>query len=461
MFSSSTYQARRASLIEGLAARGADEGLVVLPGSNESPRNYADNPYPFRQDSSFLYFIGPRRPGLAASIDLATGTATLYGDDSSLDDLVWSGPQSSVAELAALAGISSTKSRRELAADAAGRRILYFPPYREDTRTELAELAGKPPATIAAGCSRELVEAAIELREVKSDAEIAEIEEAVAGSVRMHRTALVSARAGMSERDVMAIAMHAALSDSGGPSFPPIATTRGAVLHDHSYVRRLEEGGLFLLDAGAETAKGYAGDLTTTFPISRRFDTRQRALYGIVQRMKAAAIPLLAPGALFRDAHMAAAREMVLGLKELGLMRGDPDEAVASGAYALFFPHGLGHMLGLDVHDMESYGEDLVGYGESAKRSPLFGLKSLRLAKSLREGMTFTVEPGAYLIPELHAAWQAEGKFLDFIDYAEARSWLGLGGVRDEENWVATADGARRLGPDFDKSAEAIEAARR
>jgi Xaa-Pro aminopeptidase len=460
MFPSSTYQGRRAALLRGLAARGIEDGLVVLVGSRESPINYADNCYPFRQDSAFLYFAGPRRPGLAAAIDLATGTATLYGDDPTMDDLVWTGPQASVSELAALAGIPSSRPRRDLAADAAGRRLLYFPPYREDARGELAELAARPPAAVAALASRELVEAAVELREVKSKEEEEELDAAVEATVGMHRAVLVSARAGMTERDVMAIATHAALAEAAGTSFPMIATTRGSALHGHAYGRRLEEGDLFLLDAGAESSEGYAGDLTTTFPVSRRFDSRQRELYEVVRRMESAARPHLAPGRSFRDAHMAAARELAACLVELGLLRGDPDEAVASGAYALFFPHGLGHMLGLDVHDMESYGEDLVGYA-GAKRSRLFGLKSLRLAKPLRPGMAFTVEPGVYFIPELHAAWKAEGRFAGVVDYEAARGWLGVGGIRDEEDWIATEDGARRLGPAFDKSPGAIEEARK
>jgi Xaa-Pro aminopeptidase len=460
MFPSSTYRARRDGLLRELAARGVEDGLVVLLGGRESPINYADNCYPFRQDSSFLYFAGPRKPGLAASIDVASGKATLYGDDPTMDDLVWTGPQAPVSELAAMAGISASRPRRELAADAAGRRILYLPPYREDARAELAELSGRPAAAVDAGASRELIEAAVALREVKSEEEEAELEEAVDATVRMHRAALVSARPGMAEREVMAIAAHAAIADSAGTSFPMIATTRPSVLHNHSYSRRLEEGDLFLLDAGAESPMGYAGDLTTTFPVSRRFDSRQRELYEIVRRMERAARPLFEPGRNFRDAHIAAARELALCLGDLGLIRGDPDEAVASGAYALFFPHGLGHLIGLDVHDMESYGEDLVGYA-GARRSRLFGLKSLRLAKPIRPGMAFTVEPGVYFIPELHAEWRAEGRFAGVIDYDAARPWLDAGGVRDEEDWIAAEGGARRLGPEFDKSAEAIEEARR
>jgi Xaa-Pro aminopeptidase len=263
----------------------------------------------------------------------------------------------------------------------------------------------------------------------------------------------------MLEADVYARVAAAAFASGGGLAFPVIATTKGATLHTHSHDRRLEEGGLFLLDAGAEAPSGYAGDLSTSFPINPRFDERQRAIYELVLRMHRKACSLLKPGESFRDVHFAAAREGVLGLKELGLMRGDPDEAVASGAYAFFFPCGVGHMLGLDVHDMEDYGEIYVGYA-GIKRSELFGLKSLRLAKPLQAGMTFTVEPGIYFIPELYAMWQAEGRFSQIIDYDAAKPWLDLGGMRNEENWLVTERGARMLGPAFEKSTAAIERAR-
>ena len=230
-------------------------------------------------------------------------------------------------------------------------------------------------------------------------------------------------------------------------------------MHTHSHDGRLVDGGLFLLDAGAEAPSGYSGDLSTSFPISPRFDERQRAVYELVLRMHGMACSMLRPGVNFRDVHLAAAREAVLGLKELGLMKGDADEAVSSGAYAFFFPHGVGHMLGLDVHDMEDYGEIHVGYDgqDGAARSGLFGLKSLRLAKPLKPGMTFTVEPGLYFIPELYTMWRAESRFSQFIDYNAVKPWLDLGGMRNEENWLVTADGARMLGPAFDKSVAGIE----
>jgi Xaa-Pro aminopeptidase len=470
MFDAKTYASRRAALVRSLVAGDASaEGKILLLGGRESPMNYADNCYSFRQDSSFLYFIGIASPDLAATIDLASGETSLYGDEATMDDIVWTGPQPALAELAALSGIERTRPRAALAAElasnaaAAGasarRGLHYFPPYRAEARAELAELAKVPYAEVNARASLPLVRAAIALREIKGPEEVAEIERAVSVSVAMHRAALSTARPGMLESDVYARVAEVALASGGGLSFPVIATTRGATLHTHTHERRLESGGLFLLDAGAEAVSGYAGDLSTTFPIGPRFDGRQRTIYELVLRMQRAAIALLEPGANFREVHFAAAREGVLGLKELGLMRGEPEEAVRSGAYAFFFPCGVGHMMGLDVHDMEDYGEDEVGYA-GAERSMLFGLKSLRLAKSLEAGMSFTVEPGIYFIPELYEQWSAEARHADFIDYAAVKPWLGFGGVRNEEDWLVTPGGARRLGPDFDKSVAAIEAAR-
>jgi Xaa-Pro aminopeptidase len=459
MFDTKTYAHRRESLLRGLAARGLRSGSVLLLGNRESPINYPDNCYGFRQDSSFLYFVGISQPGLAVTIDCASGAASLYGDDATLDDIVWTGAQTSLRELAALSGIAAVRGRSALAVDLAELphgKLFYLPPYRADNRAEIAELSGLPYASVNSGASLPLIEAAISLREIKSEAEIAEMDRAVAVSVDMHKAALTTARAGMLESDVYGRVAEVALASGGGLSFPVIATTKGATLHTHSHDRRLETGGLFLLDAGAEAASGYAGDLSTSFPINPRFDDRQRGIYELVLRMHRAACALLRPGVNYRDVHFAAAREGVLGLNDLGLMRGDPDDAVSSGAYAFFFPCGTGHMIGLDVHDMEDYGEIHVGYG-SSERSRLFGLKSLRLAKPLKAGMTFTVEPGIYFIPELYAMWEAEGRFAEFIDYGAVKPWLGFGGMRNEEDWLVTPQGARMLGPAFDKSVEAIE----
>ena len=465
MFKPQTYQRRREALLKGLAARGVKKGLVVVIGNEDSPMNYHDNAYPFRQDSSFLYFFGPSKPGLAATIDVATGKSVLYGDDPSLDDIVWTGPETSAAEFARAGGIDEAKPRGKLAAVAKkAAPLLFFPPYRAEARIELAEYLGVAPAAVDAAASIPLIRAAVELREIKSAEEIADMETAVASSVAMHRAAIAMAKPGIKESDIMAqvaaVALAAAGSEGGqGISFPVIATTAGATLHNHLYNRALKAGGLFLLDAGAESPEGYAGDLTSTFPIDKHYDERQRAVYDIVINMGDSAKAILKPGLPFLKAHEAAARAMVEGFKGLGLMKGDTDEAVAAGAYALFFVHGLGHQIGLDVHDMENYGEQWVGY-DGGERSSLFGLKSLRLAKPLKAGMIHSVEPGVYFIPALIAEWKKEKKFSDFINYDKVKDYLDFGGVRNEEDWLITPKGARRLGPEFDKSAAAMEAAR-
>ena len=289
--------------------------------------NYADNCYGFRQDSTFLYFVGASLPALAATIDLATGAATLYGDEATMDDIVWTGPQPSPSELASRAGIPAARPRSALARDLAARGgptaggLVYLPPYRADSRAELAELTGRPYAAVDAGASLTLIKAAIALREVKSAAEIEEMERAVSITVDMHKAALSTARAGMLESDVYGRVAEVAFAAGGNLAFPVISTTKGATLHTHSRDSRLEEGGLFLLDAGAEAPSGYAGDLSTSFPISARFDDRQRAIYELVLRMHRKACSLLRPGASFRDVHAAAAREGVVGLKELDSVR--------------------------------------------------------------------------------------------------------------------------------------------
>lgn len=460
MFDAAVYRGRREALRAGLAARGEASGLVLFLGNRESPMNYEANAYRFRQDSSFLYFFGIPHPNLAAAIDLATGQATVFGDDVSVEDIVWTGKVPAIAELAAAAGVSTTAPRAALGrAVKAAPRVLYLPPYRAEQRVELAELLGLPIGAVDSEASNALVRSAVALREIKGAEEIAELDAAVGISARMHRAAIEAARPGMRESDLAALVAAEAIRGGGDLAFPTIATTRGDVLHNHDHSRLLEEGGLFLLDAGAETAKGYAGDLSTTIPISPRFSPRQRDIYEIVLAAQRAAIALLGPGKPFREAHFGAARTIVEGLSALGLMRGDPAEAVRQGAHALFFPCGVGHMMGLDVHDMENYGEVWVGY-DGQPKSAQFGLSSLRLAKPLKPGMVHTVEPGIYFIPELIERWKSARLNEAFIDYGALDGWLDFGGMRNEEDWLVTGSGARRLGPEFDKSAAAIEAAR-
>jgi Xaa-Pro aminopeptidase len=465
MFDAASYSARRRALIDGFRRIEPEVPALLFIGNRESPMNYRDNCYPFRQDSSFLYFFGLSDPDLAALIDLSSGEATVFGDEATLDDIVWTGPLPSLADRAAAVGVFRIAPRAALgAAVAAVRKAAaalpaYLPPYRAETRAELAELLGISPAAAEASASIPLIKAVVALREIKDADEVAELEKAAAASVEMHRRALSYARPGLRERDLAAELSRAAAADGGRLSFPVIAAVDGSVLHSRSSAGVLAPGGLCLVDAGAETAAGYAGDLTTTFPVSSRFSDRQKDVYRIVLDAHRAACSLIRPGRPYREVHLGAARAVAEGLRSLGILRGDVDDAVDAGAHALFFPHGVGHQIGLDVHDMESLGERWVGY-DGGERSSQFGLKSLRMAKPLCAGMAVTVEPGVYFIGPLIDRWREEGRCAEFIDYRAVEAYRGFGGVRNEEDWLVTDDGGRRLGPAFDKSPGAIEALR-
>jgi Xaa-Pro aminopeptidase len=454
MFTPERYSERRLRLQRQLGG-----GLLLFLGNDESPMNYADNSYPFRQDSSFLYYFGIDQPGYAALLDADTGETTVFADDLSLDDIVWTGLQPTVREYAERAGLRATAPAGQLGAQlgsavAAGRAIHFLPPYRPEHRLKRDALLGP-----CAEASIPLIRAVAEMRIRKEPEEIAEIERAVNVSVEMHLAALRMVRPGLREAEIAARVTEVALAAGGGLSFPVIATVRGGVLHNHHYGNRLEAGQLFLLDAGAETASHYAGDLSSTCPVDRAFSPRQQDLYNLVLRAHLAAVAALEPGRAFRDIHLLACRTLASGLKDLGLMKGDVDEAVARGAHALFFPCGLGHLMGLDVHDMENLGEVWVGY-EGQPKSTQFGLKSLRLARALQPGYVLTVEPGLYCMPELQAQWRAERRFLEHLDYDAIAAFGDFGGLRIEENFLVTADGARLLGQPKPRSGAELEAAR-
>jgi Xaa-Pro aminopeptidase len=432
------------------------EGAILLLGNGQASRNYEDNAYPFRQDSHFLYFAGIARPDLALLL-LPDGTGTLYGPAGHPDDVVWSGPQPSLGDLAARAGIARHAPGERLAADlAACGQVHYLPPYRASNRLLLAELLGLAPSAVAAGASRALVRAVVALREIKSDGEVAEIETALGVSALMYQFALRSVRPGLHEAQIAGAMLGVALSYDMQPSFQPIVSVRGEILHNESRANTLEPGQLLLLDSGVETSEGYCSDITRTIPAGGVFAPRQRDVYDVVLAAQAAAIEAVAPGATNRDVHLAAALAVAGGLKDLGLMRGDPAEATAAGAHALFFPHGIGHMLGLDVHDMEDLG-DAVGYDEGEARSPQFGLNFLRLAKALKPGFVITIEPGIYFNPALIARWQDAGLHGGFIDYAAVRRYAGFGGIRLEDDVLVTADGNRVLGAPIPKTADDVE----
>lgn len=459
MFSRETYSGRRDTLTARL-----DGGLLVLPGNSESPMNYADNCYPFRQDSTFLYYFGLDQAELAAIIDIDAGAATIFGDELTIDHVVWMGDLPTIAERAERVGVSDTRPRAEAAAmiaaaRAAGRALHYLPPYRAETTAWLADVLEIPAAEVAAGASLDFIRAVVDQRIFKSEEEIAELDRAVEVSVAMHEAAIRMARPGMTEAEVAAEVGRIAEASGGRLAFPIIATIHGEILHNHVHSNTLADGDLFLLDAGAESALGYAGDLSSTFPVSPGFSERQRTIYELQLAAQQTAVDALAPGVPFRDIHFAAARVIVDGLKELGVMKGDTEEALAAGAHAMVFPCGVGHMMGLDVHDMENLGEVWVGY-DGEPKSTQFGLKSLRLARPLQPGFVVTVEPGIYFIPQLMDLWRSEGHCAAFIDFDELDKWRDFGGVRNEEDFLVTADGARRLGPHKPQTVAEIEGLR-
>ncbi|MEE4270402.1 MAG: aminopeptidase P family protein [Thermoanaerobaculales bacterium] len=459
MFPTHIYDRRRQALRSRF-----EGGMLLFLGNAESPMNYADNAYPFRQDSSFLYYFGLDQPDLAAVMDLDEGWTAIFGDELTIDDIVWMGDLPTISDRAQRIGVTDVRPRDALGpvvgrAVGAGREVRYLPPYRAEHTLELSGVLRLDAAEVEGRASLDLIRAVVDQRNVKSDEEVVEIERAVTTSVEMHVAAMRMARPGMREADVAAEVERVALAAGGGVSFPVIATVNGQILHNHFHGNTLAEGDLFLLDAGAQTAMRYAGDLSSTFPVSPTFTGRQRTIYEIQLASYNAAIEMLAPGVAFRDVHFAACRVIAEGMKDLGLMKGNTDDALASGAHAMFFPCGLGHMMGLDVHDMESLGEGWVGWNGEAK-STQFGLKSLRLGRELEPGFVLTVEPGIYFVPQLMDLWRSEGRNAEFLDFDRLDAWRGFGGIRNEEDFVITGDGARRLGPAKPVAVDEIEALR-
>lgn len=460
MFHPETYIQRRKELKKKIG-----KGLLLFLGNEESPMNYPDNGYHFRQDSSFLYYFGLDFPGLAAIIDIDENREIVFGNELTIDDIVWMGTQPTLVEKGRSVGIEITAPVSEMAlfldkAATAGRPIHFLPPYRPENKIRLWNLLGIPPVELADKASSELIRAVVRQRSYKSEEEIAEIESAVAVSVKMHVAAMKMARPGMREMEMAAEMQRIATASGGQLAFPIICTIHGQTLHNHHHGNVLKPGDMVLCDSGAESPLHYAGDLSSTFPVDSAFSPRQREIYQIQLNAYQAAVRALRPGVSNLEVHLLACRTLSQGLKEIGLMKGDIEEAVGQGAHAMFFPCGTGHMMGLDVHDMEDLGEKYVGYDEKP-RSTQFGLKSLRLARPLEPGFVVTIEPGIYFIPELIDRWKAERKFSDFIDYEKLESYRDFGGLRNEEDFLITADGSRRLGPPKPVRIEEIEALRR
>lgn len=451
MFTANTYQNRRKVLCEQL-----NEGLIFLPGNNPVPMNYPSNWLRFRQDSNFLYYCGLGHPHLNLIIDVESGESTLFGDDLTVDEIVWEGERTAISDMAHSAGIDHCLPSDQLQSfiKSHNKKVHHLPCYRGDQQVVMDGLLYGQ----ANGSSKTLIQSVIQQRSIKTDEEIAEIEEALAVTAECHKKAMQNTNPGVREQAIVGQIEGHALSEGRRLAYPVIFSVRGEILHMNEYNNVMESGQLALNDSGAESPLHYASDITRTFPVSGKFSDRQKEIYAIVYEMQAAAFTYCAPGKSYKDAHLKAATIAVEGLKKLGLMKGDVDAAVKAGAHALFFPHGLGHMLGLDVHDMEGLGEDLVGYDDSNDRSDQFGLAYLRLAKNLEPGFVITVEPGIYFIPHLIDQWKSEGKHEAFINYDALDAYRDFGGIRIEDNILITEDGYRILGPHIPRTIEEIEA---
>lgn len=446
MFDSHVYKERREAL-----RRQLDGGLVLLLGNGEASSNYPDNTYHFRQDSSFLYFFGINHPGFAGVIDIEGGEDTLFGNDFTMDDIIWMGPQPSVANQAHRVGVEKSAPLGHLKqivtkALQQGRKVHFLPPYRHANKLWLEELTGIRVSQLASHVSVALIKAIVALRSVKSDLEIAEIEHACDIGYEMHTTAMRMCRPGVKEQLIAGSIEGIALAHGAGVSFPTILSMNGETLHNHYHGNLLEDGRMMLVDAGAETNMNYCSDFTRTVPVSGHFTQRQKEIYNIVVAAHDCAIDHARPGNTWKAVHLEVCRVLTNGLKELGLMRGDIDEAVAAGAHALFMPHGLGHMMGLDVHDMEDLGQIYVGYDDEIRPSTQFGLASLRMGRRLEEGFVITDEPGIYFIPALIDQWRAEGLHSDFLNYDAIEKYKDFGGIRLEDDVLITATGSRFLG---------------
>lgn len=459
MFAKETYIERRRVLKQTVGS-----GLLLFLGNTEIGRNYLDNIYHFRQDSTFLYYFASDYAGLAAIIDIDEDKEIIFGNELTIDDIVWTGVQPTIKEKCERVGITETMPMAQLAtylknAQAKGQTIHFLPPYRGEQQVWLQELLGIAPAAQSAAASMKFIRAVINQRNYKSAEEIEQIEEAINVSVDMHCAAMRAVRPGTTEAQIVSIVHAEAAKHNFDLSFPIIATVNGQTLHNHAYgTEPLKEGQMFLLDSGCENAMHYAGDLTTTMPVGKKFTEQQRTVCNILRTAHLAAVNALKPGIEFRDVHNIVLTEIAKGMTDLGLMKGNPEEAARAGAACMFLPHGLGHMMGLDVHDMENLGEVNVGYEEGRSKSTQFGFKSLRLAKALEPGYVFTVEPGIYFIPDLIDKWRAEKQFTDFICYDKLDAWRNFGGIRNEEDWLVFEGGARRLGKYKPMSPEEIEA---
>lgn len=447
MFNKEVYISRRSRLMEMMKGK----GILLFLGNNEAPCNYPDNTFIFRQDSTFLYFFGIDNAGFSAVMDTDNGQTIIFGTDVDMDDIIWMGPQPSVSDQAAQVGVELSRKASELAAylksaKAAGRKIHFLPQYRFDNQIYLNEVLGIPFSQMKSESSVEFIKAVASLRLIKEECEIAQIDQACDLGYVMFYTAMQMARLGMKEQELVGVMEGVCRSGGYMTSFATILSQHGETLHNHGHAAELTDGKLLLIDAGVEIASHYCSDNTRTLPCSGKFTQKQKDIYNIVLEANDYAAASARPGVSYRDVHLGAARVIVSGLKALGLLRGDVDQMVADGVQGLFMPHGLGHNMGLDVHDMENLGENYVGYDEGQTRASQLGLGSLRMARELKPGHVITDEPGIYFIPALIEQWKQEGHNAQYINFERLADYYDFGGIRLEDDILITADGARLLG---------------
>jgi Xaa-Pro aminopeptidase len=457
MFKKEVYIDRRNRLKKELGS-----GIALFMGNEEAAFNYPANTYFYRQDSHFLYFFGLDHPGFAGVVDVDADTDYLFGNDFDIEDIIWMGDQPRVSDMAAEVGIHHTAPFNDLAAflgeaKKKGQKIHFLPPYRGKTVLQMARLLDMDTDKVKTGASVDLIKAVVKLKEIKDEFEIAEIEKAVDIAYLMHTTSMKMAMPGVKEQEIVGVIEGISMALGGPVSFPVILSMDGQTLHNHYHGNTLQEGRMMVTDAGTETQLHYSSDITRTVPVGGKFNTRQREVYETVLNAIIKATAAIKPGVKFREMHMLAAKTIVEGLKDIGLMKGNVDDAVDAGAHTLFFPHGLGHMMGMDVHDMEGLGEDYVGYDENTVRSKQFGTAYLRLGKELKPGFVLTVEPGCYFIPALIDKFRSEGKFMDFVNYDLVETYKDFGGIRIEDDVLVTADGHRVLGKPIPKTVEDVE----
>lgn len=455
LFEKSVYVARREQLAQKVGS-----GLLLFLGNNDSPMNYPANTYNFRQDSNFIYYFGLTVPALAAIIDIDENRTILFGDDFTIDDIIWVGDQPAISTLAAQVGITESMPMAKLAeyiTKNSSRKIHFCKQYRHDNQITMANLLNKNVNDVNSFASIELHKAIIAMRSIKEDREIAEMEKAADMAYLMHTTVMRNCKVGTTEHHLVGIADGIANGEGNGVSFPIILTQHGEIFHNTDHNVALQDGKLLLMDAGVEGLMNYCSDKTRTYPVNGKFSQKQKDIYEIVLKANMEGINLVKAGTPYRDIHFAAAEIVMQGMKDLGLMKGDVKEGVRLGAHALFFPHGLGHQLGLDVHDMEGLGEDYVGYNDEFRRSDIFGTCNLRMARRLEPGMVMTVEPGIYFIPKLIEMWCKEGHLADFINYDKLDSYLDFGGIRIEDDVLVTENGHRVLGKPIPKTVAELE----